>query len=679
MEKIEDNQVLQSPSPNELQNALQKLSLLYNENNDTAPPSFPNGILPEMFIPNSSFEESSQSLLEKSRTDSLTRRSAKIEKLVGQSAHHSPFPEDNASNHANSLAESKVRILDFMKVQVMKHLQHSVPSLSPMSGLDAFVLGQLQHEKIETVIEQNVQQYGINVKRIFHNAAPSILYEQALANEPDSYISSTGALCCSSGAKTGRSPSDKRIVRESSCDKDIWWGRINIPMLEKAYLINRERAVDYLNLQDQLYVVDGFAGWDLEYRIKIRVITTRAYHALFMQNMLVRPTLEELDEFKPDFLIYNAGCFVANRYTLGVTSQTHVSIHFGRGEMVILGTQYAGEMKKGVFTLMMYLMPKCGQLPLHSSCNVGQDGDLTLFFGLSGTGKTTLSADKSRSLIGDDEHVWTDNGIFNIEGGCYAKCKDLSKEQEPDIFEAIRFGSVLENVKFDEQTRIVDYSNVSLTENTRCAYPLEFIQNSILPAKSDRHPSNIILLTCDAFGVLPPVSLLSTAQAMYHFISGYTSKMAGTEQGILEPTAIFSSCYGAPFLAVHPLVYAEMLAKKLEEHKTRVWLLNTGWIRGAYGSVDGKRIPLKYTRAMVTAIHNSSILQSEFEEVDVFQFKVPKTVPDVDPDILFPGRAWRDQSEFRIQLEKLALLFVRNFEQFHDRAEETVLRAGPKI
>lgn len=390
-------------------------------------------------------------------------------------------------------------------------------------------------------------------------------------------------------------------------------------------MINRERAVDYLNTTERLYVFDGFAGWDPKYRKKVRVVASRAYHILFMHNMLIRPTEEELEDFgTPDFTIFNAGSFPANRYTTGMTSTTSVAINFKRGEMVILGSEYAGEMKKGVssyyhvvleteqvlgrvtgtftevrygilttfylfipifqvFTVMHYLMPKAGVLSLHSSANEGPDGDVSLFFGLSGTGKTTLSADPHRKLIGDDEHCWSDTGIFNIEGGCYAKCIDLSAEKEPDIFNAIRFGSVLENVVLDEDTRIVDYSDDGLTENTRCAYPIDFIPNAKIPCMGG-HPRNIILLTCDAFGVLPPVSKLTSSQIMYHFISGYTTKIPGTEDGVVEPQATFSACFGAPFLVLHPQRYASMLAEKIQDHKADAWLINTGWIGGKAGT-----------------------------------------------------------------------------------------------
>ena len=427
---------------------------------------------------------------------------------------------------------------------------------------------------ISQIKEQLHKEAGIDYsKYIKRNASPAVLYEDALKYE-SAAISSAGALINSSGSKTGRSPKDKRLVDNV---EGVWWGgnSPNIPLSENTFMINRERAIDYLNTKERLYVFDGFAGWDLKHRLKIRIVCSRAYHALFMNNMLIRPTAEELENFgHPDFTVFNAGQFPANRYTTGMTSTTSVSIDFKRGEMVILGTQYAGEMKKGVFTVMHYLMPKAGVLSLHSSANEGPDGDVSLFFGLSGTGKTTLSADPTRKLIGDDEHVWTDKGVFNIEGGCYAKCVGLSKEKEPEIFEAVKFGSVLENVVYEPKSRMVDYESVALTENTRCAYPIEYIPGAKIPCIGG-HPKNIVLLTCDAFGVLPPVSKLTSAQAMYHFISGYTAKIAGTEEGVTEPTATFSACFGQPFLVWHPTKYAKMLAEQMKQHKANAWLINT--------------------------------------------------------------------------------------------------------
>ncbi|CEL96748.1 unnamed protein product [Vitrella brassicaformis CCMP3155] len=566
------------------------------------------------------------------------------------------------------------RFLELLKKQIEANLKTSThgEQSAPMTKRDMFDLSQFQDEY---AFEHSISQYGIQVKSLYHNASPAVLYELALKYEAGSYISDTGALMCSSGVKTGRSPQDKRLVEESTSSDDVWWGRVNIKLSEASYATNRERAIDYLNLQERLYVVDAFAGWDPEYRVRIRVIASRAYHALFMQNMLVMPTKEELKNFEPDFIIYNAGSFPANRYADGITSQTAVLLHFGRGEMVLLGTQYAGEMKKGVFTLMMYLMPKMGQLPLHSSCNVGPDGDVTLFFGLSGTGKTTLSADPRRSLIGDDEHVWTDTGVFNIEGGCYAKCIGLSHEKEPEIYDAIRFGAVLENVCFDIDQRNPDYDDTGVTENTRACYPLQHIPNAITPAVTQTHPTNIILLTCDAFGVLPPIARLTPEQVMYHFISGYTAKVAGTEQGITEPQATFSSCFGAPFLVRHPIVYAEMLADKLKAHNAAAWLINTGWVGGGYGK--GSRIKLRYTRAMIDAIHDKALEDVEYETSQIFNLSVPKHVPNVPDDVLMPSRSWANKTEYMKALSKLSQLFVKNFETYADQCPPEVQHAGP--
>jgi phosphoenolpyruvate carboxykinase (ATP) len=514
---------------------------------------------------------------------------------------------------------------------------------------------------------------------IVPNPSVAALYEDALVYETGSAITSSGALTAYSGKKTGRSPLDKRIVKEPSSENEIWWGPVNKPMSPEVWKINRERAIDYLNTRNRIYVIDGFAGWDKKYQIKVRVVCARAYHALFMRNMLIRPDPKDLEHFQPDYTIYNAGSFPANRYTEGMTSPTSVSINFADKEMVILGTEYAGEMKKGVFTVLFYEMPvKHNVLTLHSSANEGKDGDVTVFFGLSGTGKTTLSADQNRQLIGDDEHCWTETGVFNIEGGCYAKCVGLSAEKEPDIFGAVKFGSVLENVVFNPETRLVDYDDVTLTENTRCAYPIEYINNAKIPCISTNHPSNIILLTCDARGVLPPISKLDSAQTMFHFISGYTSKMAGTEEGVTEPEATFSSCFAQPFLALHPMRYAKMLAERIEEHKASAWLLNTGWV-GAGAATGGKRCPLKYTRAILDAIHSGELQKVEYENYEVFNLSVPKSCPNVPSELLNPRHAWTAGNDsFKAEVNKLGNLFNENFKKYSDHATEDVLAAAPK-
>ena len=463
----------------------------------------------------------------------------------------------------------------------------------------------------------SLEEHGITVKKIHRNLAPCRLYEEAILNEPGTRIAASGALVAYSGAKTGRSPKDKRIVKTEPSSPDIWWGSVNVALEPNIFDINRERAVDYLNTRDHLYCFDGFAGWDPQTQIKVRVICSRPYHALFMHTMLIRPTQEQLEAFgKPDFVIINAGQFPANRHTPGMTSKTSIDLSFEKGELVILGTEYAGEMKKGVFTVMNYLMPKRGILSMHCSATADKVSERSsVLFGLSGTGKTTLSADPKRMLIGDDEHCWSDSGIFNIEGGCYAKAIDLTPESEPDIFQALRFGAVLENVVLDDEKREVQFHDKSITENTRGAYPIEFIRNAKIPCVAG-HPSDIIFLTCDAFGVLPPVSRLSTAHAMYHFISGYTAKVAGTEVGVTEPTATFSPCFGGPFLVWHPAKYAELLAKRMREHEANVWLVNTGWTGGGYGA--GSRMKLSLTRRIIDAIHSGELAKAPTQKDPVF-------------------------------------------------------------
>lgn len=521
----------------------------------------------------------------------------------------------------------------------------------------------------------SLEQYHINNKNILRNGSPAVLYEEALKYETGSVITNTGALAVQSGAKTGRSPGDKRVVNHPDSTEDIWWGDVNIKLDEHTFLVNRERAIDYLNVCDRLYVVDGYAGWDPDYRIKVRIICTRAYHALFMHNMLIRPTREDLENFgDPDYVIFNAGRFPANRYTAAMTSTTSVGLSFEHKEMVILGTEYAGEMKKGIFTVLNYLLPKQNIMSMHCSANVGNAGDTALFFGLSGTGKTTLSADPRRRLIGDDEHGWTNKGIFNFEGGCYAKCINLSQAREPEIYNAIRFGTVLENVGYDATTRALNYEDDTITENTRAAYPIEYIPNAQIPCTSG-HPKNIIFLTCDAFGVLPPVSKLTPEQAMYHFISGYTAKVAGTEMGITEPQASFSACFGAPFLVWHPSKYAELLAEKIREHNAHVWLVNTGWSGGGYGV--GKRITLTNTRSIINAIHNGALAKVDYEADPIFGLAVPKTCPDVTGSILWPKNTWASPNDYDSKAAHLAHLFKENFKQFETGTSKEIINAGP--
>ncbi len=522
----------------------------------------------------------------------------------------------------------------------------------------------------------DLSKHGIQVPHLIRNATTARLYEFAIIDQ-DAVIASSGALATRSGDKTGRSPKDKRIVESAATVDDIWWGDINIRLTERSFLINRQRARDYLNTRERLFVTDGFAGWDPRYRLKIRVICTSAYHALFMQNMLIRPSDEELRDFgEPDYTIYNAGHFPANPYTAQMTSTTSVDLSFEQREFVILGTQYAGEMKKGVFTIMNYLMPRQGVLPMHCSANEGEQDDVSLFFGLSGTGKTTLSADPARKLIGDDEHCWTADGIFNIEGGCYAKVIGLSPESEPEIYNAIRFGSVLENVVYDPSTHRVHYDDASITENTRVAYPIEFIPRAKLPCVGG-HPKNIVFLACDAFGVLPPVSRLTPAQAMYHFMSGYTAKVAGTEMGVTEPTATFSTCFGAAFMVWHPSKYAQLLADKIEQHQTNVWLLNTGWTGGGYGT--GRRMSLANTRAIIDAIHSGELATAETTTDPNFGIEVPNHCATIQDNILHPRETWMNPDAYDTAARKLANLFHKNFEQFAGETPADITAAGPLV
>ncbi|MGB0596804.1 MAG: phosphoenolpyruvate carboxykinase (ATP) [Rubripirellula sp.] len=521
----------------------------------------------------------------------------------------------------------------------------------------------------------DLSEYGLSVDEVIHNATPARLYEFAII-DGDAVISASGALATRSGDKTGRSPKDKRIVVDAASSEDIWWGDVNIRLTERSFSINRQRAIDYLNTRSRIFVFDGYAGWDPKHQIKVRVIAESAYHALFMHNMLIRPDADELDEFgEPDVVIFNAGSFPANPYTAQMTSKTSIDLSIEQGELVILGTQYAGEMKKGVFTVMNYLMPKRGVLSMHCSANMSDQKEVSLFFGLSGTGKTTLSTDPLRNLIGDDEHCWTDTGIFNIEGGCYAKVIHLNPESEPEIYNAVQYGAVLENVVFDETTHEVNYDDASITENTRVAYPIDFIKHAQIPCVGS-HPTNIIFLTCDAFGVLPPVSKLTAEQAMYHFMSGYTAKVAGTEMNVNEPTATFSACFGAAFLVWHPAKYAELLAEQMRRHGSRAWLINTGWTGGGYGV--GKRMSLPHTRAMIDAIHDGSLVNEQTRKDALFGFEVPTQCSGVPAEILWPRDAWPDAEEYDSCARRLADLFQQNFQRFSAGASEAILAAGPK-
>jgi phosphoenolpyruvate carboxykinase (ATP) len=475
-------------------------------------------------------------------------------------------------------------------------------------------------------------------------------------------IAANGALVVRSGNKTGRSPSDRRLVEETSSVERVWWGPVNIGLSETAFLRLRDQAIERLAQAPTLYVVDGLAGWNPSLQFKVRTYCTRAYHALFMSNLLIRPTAEAASSWDtPDVMIFNAGAFPVEGTIPGINTPTAIAIHLAWKQLVIMGTEYAGEMKKGVFTLMNYLLPQRGVLSMHCAANEGPSGDVTLFFGLSGTGKTTLSADEHRRLIGDDEHGWDDEGIFNIEGGCYAKCLGLRKEKEPQIFDAIRFGTVLENVVIDPVSRQPRYDDSSVTENTRAAYPIEYISHAKIPCRAG-HPRHILFLTCDAQGVLPPVSRLTPQQAVFHFVNGYTAKVAGTEVGVQEPVAVFSACFGGAFLVLPPLQYARMLEDRMRRYGTRVWLVNTGWSGGPYGI--GRRIPLEVTRRIVDAIHEGHLERQPTRIEPFFQLEVPQSCPGVPSAILDPRATWPDSAAYDAAASRLAALFQANYQQY---------------
>ena len=482
-----------------------------------------------------------------------------------------------------------------------------------------------------------LDQIGLNnVSKIHRNLNVDNLIDEILKNN-EGVISSTGAPIVDTGKFTGRSPKDKYIVDEPSSNSQIWWGQVNQKIDEKVFDELFSKIVDYYNSDpNDTYMFDGYAGFDPKYSINVRILAKRAWQAHFVHNMFIRPESNDLDNFSPDFTIINASDVKNENFKEhGMNSESFVIFHMAKKIAIIGGTEYAGEMKKGIFSVLHYLLPQSGVLSMHCSANVAEDGENSaIFFGLSGTGKTTLSTDPKRPLIGDDEHGWSNDGIFNFEGGCYAKTINLNPENEPDIFNAIKRGALLENVVYDPETMVVDYSDGSKTENTRVSYPLNFIDNSIYgqgkPAMSN-HPKTIIFLTCDAYGVIPPVSKLTSEQAMYHFISGYTAKVAGTERGITEPTATFSPCFGGPFLTLHPLRYAELLKEKMNNFKVPAYLVNTGWV-GASAQSGAKRISLPLTRKMIHAILDGTIEESEFELDPYFGVKVPKNLNEISED-----------------------------------------------
>jgi phosphoenolpyruvate carboxykinase (ATP) len=534
----------------------------------------------------------------------------------------------------------------------------------------------------------DLAQYGINqVQEIYYNLSYDELYEHetnpALEGFDKGFVTKSGAVNVDTGIFTGRSPKDKYIVKEETSEENIWWATPGRKSSDnKAVSMetwNHLKGLSEGQLSGKkLYVTDAYCGANESTRLKIRVISEVAWQSHFVKNMFIRPTTEELVDFKPDYVLLNA-CKVTNPdyKEMGLNSEVFVVFNLQKKMAVIGGSWYGGEMKKGMFSIMNYYLPLHGMASMHCSANEGKDGDTAIFFGLSGTGKTTLSADPKRNLIGDDEHGWDNDGIFNFEGGCYAKCINLSKENEPDIYNAIRKDALLENLVYDAEGNI-DFASNAKTENTRVSYPINFINNIVKPVSKGGHPKNIIFLTADAFGVLPPVSKLDADQTMYHFLSGYTAKVAGTERGIKEPSPTFSSCFGQAFLLLHPTKYAQELAKKMKEHGSSAWLVNTGWIGGAYGV--GKRIDIPSTRAIIDAILDGSLENVEYEEMPFFGLNIPKSCPNVDAHILNPRNLWADPTAWDASAKGLGEKFIANFENFTDNEEGQRLRAaGPKI
>lgn len=537
-------------------------------------------------------------------------------------------------------------------------------------------LNQLMNDNprsITTKCMLQLEKMDIRLGKIHRNLSVPSLIEIAIHRKEGNF-SSTGALSVKTGKFTGRSPDDRYIVDDNITHNSVDWGKINVPISQQKFEKIFHRMKKYVEGRE-FFVFDGYVGADIEIRLPIRVITDKAWHSFFATQIFICPTMAELENFSPAFTLLSVNDFRAIPGVEGTRTETFIIISFGEKMVLIGSTSYAGEIKKAMFSVMNYLLPKKGVFPMHCSANVGIDGNTALFFGLSGTGKTTLSADPERHLVGDDEHGWSDKGIFNFEGGCYAKCINLKKENEPEIWKAIRFGAVMENVIINEGTREPDFGDGSLTENTRVVYPIEFIPGAITPSVAG-HPKVIVFLTADAFGVMPPIAKLTQEGAMYHFMSGYTSKLAGTERGITEPKETFSQCFGAPFMPLHAKEYANMLGKKIAEHNTKVYLINTGWSGGPYGI--GKRMNLKYTRAMVTAALNGDLEKVPFKHNDIFNLEIPTLCPGVPSTILDPSNTWTDNNKYITSAKRLAALFVKNFEKFGEISKE-IRNAGPLL
>jgi phosphoenolpyruvate carboxykinase (ATP) len=520
-----------------------------------------------------------------------------------------------------------------------------------------------------------LENHGLTPREAVHwNVSPARLYEEAFARN-DGELAHMGALSTSTEPHTGRSPNDKFVVRDEATEAVVDWGKVNVPMSPEHWAALRADVAAYLEGRT-LFVRDARAGADEAYGISVRVVTDSPWHSLFAYNMFLRPTPEDLVRMVPDFTVLHAPHFKADPGRHGTNSGAFIVVNFSAKEVLIGGTRYAGEIKKSIFSVMNHILPDAGVFPMHCSANVGRDGDVALFFGLSGTGKTTLSADPERGLIGDDEHGWSRHGVFNFEGGCYAKTIHLSPAGEPEIFRATQmFGTILENCVLDAKTREIDFGDGSITENTRASYPIHYIPNAVLSGQGGL-PKNVVFLTADAFGVLPPISRLTPEQAMYHFLSGYTAKLAGTERGVTEPKATFSTCFGAPFLPRHPGVYAEMLGERLRAGNVRVWLVNTGWTGGPYGT--GSRMSLGHTRSMIKAALAGQLDHAETEADPVFGLHVPKVVPGVPSSVLDPRSTWADGGAYDAQATKLATMFKENFQRFADQVPDEVKAAGPR-
>ncbi|KGP89786.1 phosphoenolpyruvate carboxykinase [Pontibacillus chungwhensis BH030062] len=525
---------------------------------------------------------------------------------------------------------------------------------------------------MNTVNQASIIKELITQPNVLTNLCVGELVEKVLQRN-EGTLTATGAIRAETGRYTGRSPQDKFIVKDEVSKDTVDWGTVNQPISEEIFENLYHKVVDFLKEKEEVFVFNGFAGADERYRLPIQVINEFAWHNLFAHQLFIRPTEDEFADHVSEFTVISAPSFKADPAQDGTRSEAFIMVSFKHRVILIGGTEYAGEIKKSIFSVMNYLLPESDVLPMHCSANVGKEGDVALFFGLSGTGKTTLSADPERRLIGDDEHGWSNRGVFNIEGGCYAKCINLSEENEPQIYKAIRFGSVLENVILHPGTREPDYEDTTLTENTRAAYPIKNIHNIVEPSIAG-HPNTIIFLTADAFGVLPPISKLTKEQAMYHFLSGYTSKLAGTERGVTSPEATFSTCFGSPFLPRHASTYAEMLGEKIDQFNSNVFLVNTGWTGGAYG--EGHRMKLAHTRAMIHAALEGELNSTETVVDPIFGLEIPAHCPGVPDDVLIPKRTWKDEAQYEEKAHELATKFHENFKKF-DGVSEEIRNSGP--